>query len=214
MKSEITARFALCQRCTNCSPHSNNRFYDRLDRVQPDSYQTLDHFATYRLFEQRMSGYKCGSRQWISRIHLTQQATSLYGKRSKNALLNHNTSASCGRFSLIRKGHILTHKESDIFEIKRRTKQGDPLSRLLFNIDFQMALKDDVARWQKQKGMGICSGDAESDSFTNFRFAVDVLFFLHRRCSFKKCCVTATRVPERVGLKINPDRTKILSNQS
>ena len=136
-------------------------------------------------------------------IHLTQQATSLYGQRSKNALLNHNTSASCGRYTLIRKGHILTHKESDIFEIKRRTKQGDPLSRLLLNIDFQMALKDDVARWQKQKGMGICSGDAQSDSLQTCVLLSTCSYSLYRRCSFKKCCVTATRVPEMVGLKIH-----------
>ena len=30
---------------------------------------------------------------------------------------------------------------SDVFEIKRETKQGDPLSRLLFNTVLQVALK-------------------------------------------------------------------------
>ena len=30
--------------------------------------------------------------------------------------------------------------------MKRRTKQGDPLSSILFNTVFQMALKDNVER--------------------------------------------------------------------
>ena len=61
------------------------------------------------------------------------------------------------------KGTVLTDNESDMFEIKRATKQGDPLSSLLFNIVLQMALKDDVTRWQKTKIMGICLGDSEFD---------------------------------------------------
>ena len=50
----------------------------------------------------------------------------------------------------------MTDKERDMFEIKKGTKQGDPLSNLLFNTGLQVALKDDLPRWQKKKGMGIC----------------------------------------------------------
>ena len=34
-----------------------------------------------------------------------------------------------------------------------------------------MAVEDDVTRWQKIKGMGICLGDSESDCSTNLRFS-------------------------------------------
>ena len=71
----------------------------------------------------------------------------------------------------------MTDKESDMFEIKKGTKQGDPLSRLLFNIVLQVALKDDLPRWQKKKGMGIRLGDCELNCLTNLRFADDVLLF-------------------------------------
>ena len=40
-----------------------------------------------------------------------------------------------------------------------------------------MALKDDVERWQKSRGMGIRLGDHESDCLTNLRFTDDVLYF-------------------------------------
>ena len=42
-----------------------------------------------------------------------------------------------------------------MFKIKKGTKQGDPLSSLLFNTVQQKALEDDIPRWQKKKEMGI-----------------------------------------------------------
>ena len=50
----------------------------------------------------------------------------------------------------------MTDKESDMFEIKKETKQGDPLSSLLFYIVLRVALTDDLPRWQKKKGIEIC----------------------------------------------------------
>ena len=39
----------------------------------------------------------------------------------------------------------MTDKESDIFKIKKETKQGDPLSSLLLKTVLQVALKDGKA---------------------------------------------------------------------
>ena len=67
------------------------------------------------------------------------------------------------------KAAVMTDKESDMFEIKKGTTQGDPLSSLLFNTVLQV-LKDDLPRWQKKKGMGICLEDNDHDCLTNFCF--------------------------------------------
>ena len=67
-------------------------------------------------------------------------------------------------------------RESCVRDEEWSEAQGDPLSSLLFNTVLQVALKDNLARWQK-KGMGICLGDSESDCLTNLRFAEDVLLF-------------------------------------
>ena len=83
------------------------------------------------------------------------------------------------------KGTVSTDTESDMFEKKKITKQGDPLSSLLFNTVLQMALKDDVKRWQKSECMGIRLGDHESYCLTNLRFADDVFLF-STSCSSEK----------------------------
>ena len=99
-----------------------------------------------------------------------------------------------------------------MFEINKVTKQGDPLSSLLFNTVLQVALKDDFPRWQKKKGMGICLGNYELDCFTNLRLADDVLLFATTKEQLQKMM---SEFKHKVGLKIHPGKkTKILSNQS
>ena len=70
-------------------------------------------------------------------------------------------------------GTVLTDKDSDAFPIKRRTKQGDPLSSLLFNsvAIFFGERSETVARKQK----GIRLSDKIEGCLTNLRFADDVL---------------------------------------
>ena len=51
-------------------------------------------------------------------------------------------------------GTVFTDKESDVFPIKRGTKQGDPMSSLLFNTVLQFSLEEDLKKWQeKHKGI-------------------------------------------------------------
>ena len=51
------------------------------------------------------------------------------------------------RLYAVQKATVLTDKESDMFEIGRGTKQGDPLSSLPSNTVLRVALKDDLTRW-------------------------------------------------------------------
>ena len=77
-----------------------------------------------------------------------------------------------------------------------------------------MALKDDVERWQQSKGMVVRLGDHESDCLTNLRFADDVLLFSISMVQLQKLTCDWKQSTESVRLKIHPDKTKILSNQS
>ena len=109
-------------------------------------------------------------------------------------------------------GTVLTDKESDVFSIKRGTKQGDPLSSLLFNTVLQYSLEDDLKRWQ-EKRKGIRLSDATEDCLTNLRFADGVLLFSTSLDKLQEMLCEFKISTEAVGLGIHPDKTKILSNQ-
>ena len=106
------------------------------------------------------------------------------------------------------KATVLTDEESDMFEIKKGTKQGDPLSSLLFNTVLQKALEEDIPRWQQKRGMGICLGDNDHDCLTNMRFAEDVLLFASSKEQLQKMLYDFKRSTEKVGLSIHPGKTK------
>ena len=197
--------------------------YPTLDQKQAEdqagftkTYQTTDHLATYRLIEQKC--HEWGIKMWTATVDFTKAFDSIFHKSSWEALKSCNVDHEC--VSLLRKiyrdqkASAQTDEGSDIFDIQKGSKQGDPMSSLLFNTVLQYLLKDEIQRWQKKKGMGIYLSDHNHDCLTNLRFADDVMLFatskeqiLKMMCEFKKAI-------EKVGLRIHPDKTKILSNQS
>ena len=105
------------------------------------------------------------------------------------------------------KATVLTDKESDEFEIKRGTKQGDPLSSLLFNTVLQNALEDDLTKWQRNN-KGIPSSEQKKDCLTNLRFANNVLLFSTSLSKLKDMLSDFKRSTESVDLEIHPNRKK------
>ena len=102
-----------------------------------------------------------------------------------------------------------------MFPIKRRTKQGDPLSSLLFNtVQYSVAIffgkRPDAMAGKTKRHQ---TERQKEDCLTNLRFADDALLFstsLDKLCDMLCEFKTST---EAVGLGIHPDKTKILSNQ-
>ena len=88
------------------------------------------------------------------------------------------------------------------------------MSSLLFNMVLQYSFKNEIQRWQKKKGMGIYLSDQERDCLTNLRLADDVMLFATSKEQIRKILCGFKEVTEKVGLRIHPDKTKILSNQS
>ena len=88
------------------------------------------------------------------------------------------------------------------------------MSSLLFNTVLQYALKNVIQRWQKKKGMGLYLSDQERDYLTNLRFSDDVMLFATSKGQIQNMMCEFKEATEKVGLKIHPDKTKILSNES
>ena len=152
------------------------RLYPMLDLHQAEdqagfrkTYQTTDHLATYRLICQKCNEW--GIKMWTATIDFKKAFDSISHKSIWDALKSCNVNN--GYIHLLmkiyrdQKASVLTDEESNIFDIQKGSKQGDPLSSLLFNTVLQYSLKDEIQRWQKRKGMGIYLSDQDRDCLTN-----------------------------------------------
>ena len=135
-------------------------------------------------------------------------------KALKSCGIDHDYISLLKKFYREQKASVQTDEESNIFDIRKGTKQGDPLSSLLFNTVLQHSLKDEIQRCRKKKGMGKYLSDHDHDCLTNLRFADDVMMFATSKEQIRKMMCEFKRSTEKVGLRIHPDKTKILSNQS
>ena len=162
-----------------------------------------------------MSGEsKCGQR----RSDFTKAFDSISHKSIWEALkscnVDHEYVSFLRKIYRDQKASVQTDEESKFFDIQKGSKQGDPMSSLLFNTVLQYSLKDEIQRWQKKKGMGIYLSDHDRDCLTNLRFADDVMLFATSKEQLRKMMYEFKRATEKGGLRIHPDKTKILSNQS
>ena len=192
------------------------RLYPMLDQNQAEdqagfrkTYQTTDHLATYRMMEQKCQEW--GIKMWTSTVDFTKAFDSISHNSIWEALLSCNVDHEY--ISLLRKiykdqkASVQTDEESEIFDIQKGSKQG-------FNTVLQYALINVIQRWQKKKGMGIYLSDQERDCLTNLRFADDAMLFATSKEQIRNMMCEFKEATEKVGLRIHPDKTKILSNQS
>ena len=99
------------------------------------------------------------------------------------------------------KSSVQTDEESESFDIQKGSKQGDPMSSLLFNTVLQHSLKNEIQRWQKKNGMGIYLSDQERDCLTNLRFADDVMLFATSKERIRNMMYEFKKATEKVGLR-------------
>ena len=118
--------------------------------------QTLDHLAGLEIAEQKC--HEWGVKMWISTVDFMKAFDSISHRSLWDALghceIEPQYVGLLKRQYERQKISVLTDKESDVFKTENGTKQGDPLSRSLLNTVLRVALKDDLAKWQR-KGAGI-----------------------------------------------------------
>ena len=157
-------------------------------------------------------------KMWIATIDFTKAFDSITHKSILKALkscgINHEYISLLKKIHKDQKGSVQTDVESNMFEIKKGTKQGDPLSSLLFNTVLQSSLKEVTQSWQKKKGMGIYLSDHDHDCFTNLRFADDVLLFASSKEQVQKMLYEFKGKVLKKWVSGPPGKTKLLSNQS
>ena len=173
---ETIARSALCLHCTNfLRQYCTADFFPDLDQLQSEdqagfrsSYQTTDHLTTYRMIEQRC--HEWGVKMWVATLDFMKAFDSITHNSVWDALkccgIEHEYINLLKRLQKPKRYCNDGRRKPHVRGMKKGTKQGDQLSSLLFDTVLQLALKDDLPRWQKKRGMGICFGDSDNDCLT------------------------------------------------
>ncbi|CAE8646981.1 unnamed protein product [Polarella glacialis] len=106
-------------------------------------------------------------------------------------------------------GQVLTEVLSPKFPVERGTKQGDPISPVLFNAVLEKAMRKARQRWD-EKGYGI---EVEQGRLLqNLRFADDVLLVASSLHDLREMLGDLMEVAKEVGLEMHLGKTKILAN--
>ena len=110
---------------------------------------------------------------------------------------------------------VKTDTRSRLFNIERGTKQGDPLSSLLFNCVSESVMRQTKLKWNsKHWGVPLQPHHTDNTQLTNLRFADDLLLVATSLEHLKQMIGDLSMEASRVGLQLHPDKTKILHNQA
>ena len=109
------------------------------------------------------------------------------------------------------RGRVRTDVLSDEFNIQRGTKQGDPLSSLLFNALLEHCLRPCKKEWYRKR-YGLRLDPLNNNMLTNLRFADDVLAVAPTLHQIKQMLSDIQRSTANVGLSLHPGKTKIFTN--
>ncbi len=106
---------------------------------------------------------------------------------------------------------VKTDKVSTPFNIQTGTKQGDPLSSLLFNSVSEHIMGQIQLNW-KRKGMGVQLLSTSETRLTNLRFADDLISLVHSLSHVSTMIEDLCLAARQIGLELHPKKTVILHN--
>lgn len=189
------------------------RIEGKLDEQQPieqagfrKNFSVLDHIHTVRQIIAKYEEYQLVyylafvdySKAFDSLIHSNiWEALKHQGIEQKYIRLIRNVyknSSAC----------IQLEKKGDSFKIEKGVRQGDPLSPKLFCAVLEM-----IFRRFEWESMGL---NIDGRKITHLRFADDIVLFAKTSGDLNTMLNELASESEKVGLKLNPDKTKVMTN--
>lgn len=176
-------------------------------------FSTEDHIFTILNLMEKMSEFQLPL--WIAAIDFhkafdTVEHDSLWGALFKMEVHPTYIRVLAAMYAGQR-GVVVDERDSKMFDIKRGTKQGDPLSPSLFNAVLEQAFSEVLPLWQKRK-YGIEVDNISKTRLCNLRFADDLLLIASTKRQLTRMLKELMEAVNRVGLVMHPGKTKILTN--
>ena len=106
---------------------------------------------------------------------------------------------------------VVDEAESKPFKLGRGTKQGDPVSCVLFNSVVECVMRRLKKRWTS-KGWGFDLGEGNPRRLQNLRFADDIILFGTSLLQASRMLDDLRQMCQEVGLSVHYGKTKFLSN--
>lgn len=120
----------------------------------------------------------------------------------------------CFRGSIVGRKHQLVRSDttSREFMIGKGTKQGDPISPMLFNAVLEQVMRKVKAKWGNKYGISVGSG--QDAILTNLRFADDIVLIGRSLPQIKKMIADVKSAGAEDGQELHPAKTKIQHNNT
>ena len=201
------------------------RLYPILDKAQcrdqagfRNKYSTVDHLFVFTMLQEKSEEFNLNS--WVAAIDFKKAFDSINQNYLWCALQEQQVPSAY--IDILRSlyfdqsAQVRTDVLSRKFGIQRGTKQGDPLSSLLFNALLEKVMSKVKAGFKQQK-YGIQMGfghleTADDTRLTNLRFADDVLVTGRSLQQLSNMLLLLQAESSISGLQLHPEKTKILSS--
>ena len=201
------------------------RLYPILDEAQckdqagfRNRFNTVDHMFVFQMLQEKSEEFNLNT--WVAAIDFKKAFDSIKQDYLWQALSDQNVPTAY--VSVLRNlyadqsAQVKTDVLSRKFGIFRGTKQGDPLSTLLFNALLERVMQKVKTVYMDKKygiqmGCGL-STSAHETRLTNLRFADDILIAGRSLRQLSDMLLVLKTETSAAGLQLHPEKTKIISS--
>ena len=201
------------------------RLYPILDQAQckdqagfRNKFGTVDHMFVFTMLHEKSEEFNLNT--WVAAIDFKKAFDSISQNYLWQALDEQNVPDAyvsvLRNLYMEQSAQVKTDVLSRKFGVHRGTKQGDPLSSLLFNALLERVMSRVKKTFVDRKygiQMGLGSVETADDTrLTNLRFADDVLVTGRTLQQLSDMLLLLRDESAASGLQLHPDKTKIISS--
>jgi len=172
-------------------------------------FSAEDHLFVLAMLQQKCEEFR--SELWMAALDFKKAFDTVRHSTIWKALSEQHVPG--GYVQLLRKlyaeqqGSVQTDATSKLFKIERGTKQGDPMSPIIFNAVLEHIIRPLKKKWAKEK-RGVDLQHPTGTRLSNLRFADDLLLTAPSLPDLTAMLADLIPAAAACGLEMHPDKTK------